>query len=147
MRISSFVKVVAVLALVAVPSLGAVPSFVVEARQQAKKPSAEFQAYLDFRKEVAKAKRLEDVYFNFDKQTGEYYKSLSPAERAKILEGLKKQVDLFPEINVVKEERHASGATLTLTALSGDKATKATVLVEMLREGAMLKVGPSQWGQ
>jgi len=133
-----FAKLVAVLAIVAVPSI-------VLVKAQDKKPSAEVKAYLDYRKEVQKAKRIEDIYFYLDRQTTEYYKALGQAERTKIFQQLKSQVELFPEAQAVKEEHTAAGATVVFEALSGDKTQKATVTVELLREGAALKVGPATW--
>ena len=142
MRMS--VRLVVLVAIVAVPSIVVVPSMV-EARQQQKRPSAEVQAYLEYRKEVARAKQLEDLYYYLDRQTGEFYRSLSGPERAKILQQLKAQVDLFPQVQVVKEDRMATSVMLTIEATSADNATKAAVTVEILREGASLKVGPSTW--
>jgi hypothetical protein len=140
MRIAAYVKLMAVLTLVALASIVHIEA----QQQQQKRPSAEVQAYLEYRKAVLKAKRLEDIYYNLDRLTVEYYKGLSAPERTKIFQGLKAQVELFPEIQVVKEERTPQGVMLVLDAIGADK-TKATVNVEILREGPALKVGPSAW--
>jgi hypothetical protein len=131
------VMVAAVLALVALPSIG------VDAQQQ-RKASAEEQAFLAYRKEVLRSKRLEDLYFYLDRQTGEFYRSLGTADRAKVYQQLRAQVELFPDVQLIKEDRTATGVTLTFEAMGKDN-TKATVMVEILREGSSLKVGPSSW--
>jgi hypothetical protein len=139
MRIRTYTRLVATLTLVAMPSIVGV-----EARQQSKRPSPEAQAYMEYRKEVAKAKRLEDLYYYLDRQTGEFYKSLGTAERTKVFQQLKAQVDLFPDIQILKEDRQAQSVMLTIEALGKDN-TKAMVTVEVIREGTALKIGQSTW--
>jgi hypothetical protein len=108
------------------------------------KLSAEATAYMQYRKEVPKAKRLEDLYFHFDQKSVEYYRSLNAAERTKIFQQLKAQVDLFPELTVTKEDRGLGVATVVFNAKSADNK-EAVLTVEIIREGAALKVGQANW--
>ena len=108
------------------------------------KLSAEANAYMQYRKEVPKAKRLEDLYFHFDAKSIEYYRAMSAAERTKILEQLKAQVELFPQFTVLKEERGLGTVTVLFSAKSADNK-EAVVAVEVIREGAALKIGQATW--
>jgi type II secretory pathway component PulL len=108
------------------------------------KLSPEANAYMQYRKEVPKAKRLEDLYFHFDQKSVEYYRSLNAAERTKIFQQLKAQVDLFPQLTVTKEDRGLGVATVVFNAKSADNK-EAVLTVEIVREGAALKVGQANW--
>ena len=139
MRFAKCVQFVAVLAVLAVPSF----TGYVEARQQPKL-SSEAKAYMDYRKEVPKAKRLEDLYFYFDAKSVEYYKQLNAAERAKIYMQLKSQVEMFPTFTVTNEERGLGPTIVTFSAKSTDNK-EAIVAVEVIREGAALRIGQASW--
>jgi len=138
MKFVKSVQLAAAIAMFAMPSLieaGALPQA---------KPSAEVNAYMAYRKEVPKAKRLEDLYFHFDQKTVDFYRSLNAADRGTIFQQLKSQVDLFPQLTVVKEERALGVATVLFSAKSADNK-EAIVAVEIIREGAALKVGQATW--
>jgi hypothetical protein len=143
MRLATCVQFVAALTLAAMPS---VTETVVAARaeQAAPKLSNEAKAYMDYRKEVPKAKRLEDLYFYFDAKSIEYYKQLPAPERMKIYQQLKTQVELFPTFTVVTEERGPAATIVMFNAKSADNK-EAVVAVEIIREGAALKVGQATW--
>lgn len=136
-----FVKSICALVVV---SLCVVPALVMAGEQQKPKQSAEVKAYMDYRKEVPKAKRLEDLYFHFDAKSIEYYRSMNTAERATILQQLKAQVTTFPELVLVNEAREIGVAHVTFNAKSTDNK-EAQVTVEIIREGAALKIGQASW--
>jgi len=138
MRFTKSVLLMAVVAVSCASSLleaGALPQA---------KLSPEANAYMQYRKEVPKAKRLEDLYFHFDAKSIEYYRALSAAERTKIFQQLKAQVELFPTLTVTKEDRGIGPVTVVFSAKSADNK-EAVLSVEIVREGAALKVGQADW--
>jgi hypothetical protein len=122
----------------------AVPSLVGAEAPVPGRPSAEVNAYLEYRKEGPKAKRLEDLYSYFDSKSVEFYRSLGANDRTTIFGQLKAQVELFPELTVVQEERDTSAVRVLFSAKAVDNK-EAVVMVEILREGPMLKVGQATW--
>ena len=143
MRFATCVKFVVALTLAAMPSV--TETVLAErAAQAAPKLSNEAKAYMDYRKEVPKAKRLEDLYYYFDAKSVEYYKQLPPPERTKIFQQLKTQVEMFPTFAVTNEERSPGATIVTFSAKSADDK-EAIVAVEIIREGASLKVGQASW--
>jgi hypothetical protein len=140
MRLMKRLQVLAVLGLCMAPQVMAAREAMVVAQKQ----SASVAAYMRYRKDVPKAKKLEDLYLDFDSKSVEFYKAMSAAERAKVLQQLKTQVEMFPNLTVVKEEPSVDTTNVTFTAKSADNK-EATVIVEIIRQGAELRVGQATW--
>jgi hypothetical protein len=64
-------------------------------------------------------------------------------ERAKMFEFIK-EFDTYTQIKVVKEDKSATGATLSAEGIDSDKQ-KSTATIDVVRENGAWKLGKESW--
>ena len=103
--------------------------------QTEKTPS---QTYMEYHAALQKAKTI-DAIASYMSAARKKEVDSAPADMKTMALGMMKDGGLQPGFKIVKEEKTASGATLTLEGV--DKAkTKLTATVKMVREGNAWKV-------
>jgi hypothetical protein len=102
------------------------------------------QFYMTYREAVEKAKTMADVMPFLSAETRGMVEKTPVGERDKLFELFKMLSGMHSDVKVVREQRTASGVTLTLEATDLDKA-KATGTVDIVREGDAWKIGKESW--
>jgi hypothetical protein len=126
--------------LILVAALAA-PALSAQSAPAAQKTATEF--YMEYRAAFEKATKIEDLLPFMAAANRKQVESTSAAERPQFFELMK----MFNVTNakVLKEERTAAGATLTVVGLDMEKK-KASGKIEVVREGGAWKLGKEQWG-
>jgi hypothetical protein len=101
------------------------------------------QFYMTYRAAFAKAAKVEDVMPYMSKGTIAQVEKTPAAERPKMFEMIK-ALGSYTDIKVVKEEKTADGATLSVEGIDSSKE-KVTGTVQIVKEGTAWKVGRESW--
>ena len=107
---------------------------------QAQKTATEF--YNEYQAAFAKAKSVDQLLPFMSAAHRKEVESTPAGERSKMFEFIKM---VAPKgVKVLKEERTATGATLTAEGVDDDKK-KMTGTIEIVREGTAWKIGQESW--
>src|SRR5262245_34355333 len=101
------------------------------------------QFYMAYRAAFQKATKVEDILPFMSKARRAEIEKTPAGERAKMFEFIK-EFDTYTQIKVVKEEKSATGATLSVEGVDGDKK-KSTATVDVTREDGAWKLGKESW--
>jgi hypothetical protein len=101
------------------------------------------QFYMEYRAAFDKAKKIEEVLPYMAAANRKEVESTPPAERVKMFE-MVKAFNVVTNVKVLKEERTANGATLSVEGIDEDKK-KATGTVRIIREGGAWKLEGESW--
>jgi hypothetical protein len=102
------------------------------------------QFYTRYQAAFAKATKVEDLLPWMAPEIRKMVESEPVAERPKTFEMIKMLSSMHTGVKVVREQRTATGATLTAEAIGEDKQ-KATGTIEIVREGNAWKMGKESW--
>lgn len=102
------------------------------------------QFYARYLEAFAKATKLEDVLPYMSAETRKMVESTPAGERPKMFEMIKMMSSMNTGVKITREQRTATGATLTAEATGPDKA-KVTGTIEIVREGNVWKLGKESW--
>lgn len=111
------------------------------AAQPAEQTATQF--YMTYRAAFQKAKTIDDLLPFVAKTMREQLAATPAAERETIF-GLIKALDQYTEVKVVQETKTATGASLNVEALDGDKK-KSKATVQMVKENGSWKVFGEDW--
>jgi hypothetical protein len=101
------------------------------------------QFYMKYRAAFDKAKTIDEVLPFMAKENRSQVEATPAAERGKMFDMIK-TMNKLSDVKVVKEERTADGATLTVEGIDADKK-KSTGKVSIVKEGGEWKVGKESW--
>ena len=99
--------------------------------------------YMKYRAIFDKAKTIDEILPYMAKETKAQVESTPAADRAKMFE-LVKMMNQLTNVKIVKEERTADGATLSVEGVDADK-NKTTGKVNVVKESGAWKVGKESW--
>jgi hypothetical protein len=101
------------------------------------------QFYLKFRAIFEKAKTVDDILPYMAKENRAQIEKTPPADRAKMFE-LLKMMNQLTDVKILKEEKTAEGAQLTVDALDPDKK-KTHGKVTIVKEAGDWKMSTENW--
>jgi hypothetical protein len=101
------------------------------------------QFYMKYRAAFDKAKTVDEILPYMSKANRAQVEATPAADRAKMFEMIK-MVGMLTDLKVLKEEKAADGATLTVEGIDMDKK-KSSGKVSIVKEGADWKVGKESW--
>ena len=101
------------------------------------------QFYMAYRAAFAKATKVEDILPYMSKERRAQIEKTPAGERAKMFEFIK-EFDTYTQIKVVKEDKSATGATLSAEGIDSDK-TKSTATIDVVRENGAWRLGKESW--
>ena len=101
------------------------------------------QFYVAYRAAFAKATKVEEVMPYMSKGRLAQMEKTPAGERAKMFEMIK-AMGSYTSIKVVKEDKTADGATLSVEAIDSDKE-KVTGTVQIVKEGTAWKLDRESW--
>jgi hypothetical protein len=117
-----------------------VSSLVAPAVAQAQTAS---QFYTAYRAAFDKAKKIEDLIPYLSKTTVDQVNSTPAADRPKMFE-MMKMMGTITNLQILKETKTATGASLSVEALDTDKK-KTTGTVDVVKEDGAWKIGSESW--
>jgi hypothetical protein len=130
-RLARFVTASLMLALLSTAAL---------AQQPAQTAS---QFYMKYRAAFDKAKTVDDILPYMAKENRAQVEATPAADREKMF-GMIKIMNTLTGVKILKEERTADGATLTVEGVDADKK-KSTGTVTVIKEAGEWKVGKESW--
>jgi len=96
------------------------------------------QTYMEYHAALQKAKKIDDI-LPFVTAARRKEAEKMPADMKEGMVGMIQELGIQPGFKIVKEEKTAAGATLLIEGFDKTK-TKATVTVNMVREGGAWKI-------
>ena len=112
-------------------------------RAEAQADQTATQFYMAYRAAFAKAKKVEEILPFMSKARRAEIEKTPAGERAKMFEFIK-EFDTYTQIKVVKEDKTATGATLSAEGIDAEKK-KSTATIEVVREDGAWKLGKESW--
>jgi hypothetical protein len=101
------------------------------------------QFYMKFRTAFDKAKAIEDVLPYMAKENRDKVAATPADDRKKMFEMLK-MLNKLSDVKITREEKTATGATLTVEAIDADKK-KVNGTVDLVKEQGDWKIGSENW--
>ncbi len=101
------------------------------------------QFYMTYRTAFDKAKTIDELLPYMSKETRAQVEATPAAERPKMF-GVIKIMGTLTNVKIVKEEKTATGATLTVEGVDSDKK-KTTGTIEVVKENGAWKIGKESW--
>ena len=99
--------------------------------------------YTAYRAAFQKATKVDDILPFMSKSQKAQIEKTPAGERAKMFEMIK-SFDTYTNVKVIKETKTATGATLNVEGIDGDKK-KATATVDIVKEDGAWKLSKESW--
>ncbi len=112
------------------------------AAAQSKEQTAS-QFYMKYRAAFDKATKIDEILPYMAKENKAQVEATPAADRAKMFE-MVKMMGKLTDVKILKEERSADGATLTVEGVDPDKH-KSTGKVTIVKESGEWKIGKESW--